>query len=57
MRRVAAIILSSAIFTINVCEAKMVKGYSTTEEELIIVWEAWCVVILLLTLIISIERM
>jgi len=32
----------------------MVKGYSTTEEELAILWEAWCVVILLLTLIISV---
>jgi hypothetical protein len=35
----------------------MVKGYSTTEEELVIVWEAWCVVIMLLTLIIFIARM
>ena len=35
----------------------MVNGYSSTEEELVIIWEAWCVVILLLTLIISIARM
>jgi hypothetical protein len=44
MRHVAAIILSSATFTINVCEAKM-------EREIL---KVWCVFILIIAVIVGV---
>lgn len=32
----------------------MVSGYSTIEEELTIVWEAWCVFILIIAAIVGV---